>query len=621
MAASEEQVKRDQVKRLQIRLLQRQLTQQPPEDSFGRGVASGFTSVLDSVSTGVDAVGRRALPGAPRLGDPSLRSAVDRVISLDSQGPLTRAGEAVGRGVAVLPAAAIGGPRAIATDLVLSALGGVAAGVVTEAGGGEQAADVAELTATLAPLPLAGLVRFMFRGPSNEAAALAAAQQQITGVQPGLLAADSTLTGRLALGGSQRFPGGEGPIIAANERISEELLKSITTITRDVSKISDKFVAGAKLSASIDDIAQNINDRMTALVNNIGISDDLPGGIESLSDTLQALAGRGTGVPELDRLATTPVTRSAAGQVPLLQEAGFTLTWEQARHLRSMVGNKLSNAGLISDVPRGDLKRIYAALSEDMSEAVRSGGQDALQKWNQANRFWRRGQDALDESLQAIADKVEPGNIIDTVVRSPITLARIRKQSTPQQWDMVVSSAFSEMGMVIPSQQNAAGTIWSLDTFLTQWRRMPEKSRQVLLGGPRYKETKEKLTALSQQAERFRAVRQQTDNPSKTARAGVQVAATSALAAGIFTGNLLAVGGVIGASLSANVTGRMMSNPRFLDWLAESTQVAPQDLARHGIRLLPLIQESSPDVATELAALAIGLSEQQAFAQPIEGTR
>ena len=91
-------------------------------------------------------------------------------------------------------------------------------------------------------------------------------------------------------------------------------------------------------------------------------------------------------------------------------------------------------------------------------------------------------------------------------------------------------------------------------------------------------------------------------NPSGTSGAtlGAATALTSGgsiLAAPVLGGGLLTLPLILGGgSAVANLGSRLITSPRFVRWLAQSTKIKPNGIGAHVARLTALSKKEDPDV-------------------------
>ena len=374
---------------------------------------------------------------------------------------------------------------------------------------------------------------------------------------------------------------------------------------------ADDLRAGIRVQRDIATARSNLDSRMAALTSRIRVPDDAAVDLTKTQQVLSMMGSRATGIAELDALGQSPGMRAAAS----VADGGLPpVGYAAAMRLRSMIGKRLRNTGLVSDVSTGELKMLYGALSDDLGRTVETvGGPQAKTLWDQSRRLWRREMTRFEDDLAKIADMTDSARAAELVSRSPRTLHIIRRTVSPETYDTLVAATFNDLGRAVNRLQNEAGTVWSLDSFLTRWNQLGAQSREALLAGPRYAKAREGLNALARQAERVREINQRISNPSNTARGLADIMAAGAPLAGLAAGKVwpaaaaaLAVGGSYGAA-------KLMTRPEFVRWLGTAYRVPPSQVAGMVGRLSGMIRDGgwTPEEAAIAADIGMKLQEQR----------
>ena len=73
----------------------------------------------------------------------------------------------------------------------------------------------------------------------------------------------------------------------------------------------------------------------------------------------------------------------------------------------------MASFDLIPDVEKGQLKLIYKALSEDLKIAAKKyGGDKAVKEVINANKFYSKGLQRIEDYLQPIVNAADPINLL-----------------------------------------------------------------------------------------------------------------------------------------------------------------------------------------------------------------
>ena len=244
----------------------------------------------------------------------------------------------------------------------------------------------------------------------------------------------------------------------------------------------------------------------------------------------------------------------------------------------SRIGEKLTSNDLISDVPRAQLKRLYGAISEDMKTAAQNSG--ALNDFNRANNYWKSGVNRIDDFLEPLAKKAAPEDIFIAATKGregATTIRAVMKGLQPTEKETVAAAVLKRMGKATPGNQNELSDVFSTETFLTNWARMSPESRSALFSGSKKLEQYGKnIDQIAKTARIIREGSKALANPSGTASQSANIGAGMLAAGGIIDPKFLAVAAT--AFVSNNALARLMTSPKFVRFLAESTRIPTKRL-------------------------------------------
>lgn len=288
------------------------------------------------------------------------------------------------------------------------------------------------------------------------------------------------------------------------------------------------------------------------------------------------------------------------------------LPYEALKKLRTLVGREIDNSSLVSDVPRGKWRDLYGALSRDMEAAVQAtGNPKAVQTFEAANKHHADYIQRL-ERIETVLNRNGGEDIYNAATRGlkeGATMLREVMRSLPVEDQKMVSSAFiRRMGRAVGSQQNADGNLFSMNTFLTNYSTMSDQAKQVLFRsyGPDFAKD---MQTIADATSRIRDGSKVFANPSGTVRQGAligQMATTgSALGTAAVAGRpdmaMLALLTSAGSATVANLAGRVVTNPRAIKWLANTTKQPSGDILAQ-LNTLRRIGQNNDD--PEVSALA-----------------
>ena len=285
------------------------------------------------------------------------------------------------------------------------------------------------------------------------------------------------------------------------------------------------------------------------------------------------------------------------------------LPYQAVSQLRSRIGNKLSSFELIPDVEKAQLKLVYKALSDDLGTGIaKNGGKKGTRAYKRANSFYKSGLKRIDDYLEPIYKTGDPDKITSLLMNSAkegyTRVNAIKKSLNPEQYKIFLSSVIERLGRIQPSQGLAEGSDeileatgrFSSETFLTNWNKLSKETKNILFSGKGFKGLDKDLDKVAKIASVIRESGKTFKNPSGTADRLVGQGLIFGGGATAFTGNpafILSVPLVIGG---ANQTAKLMTNPRFVKWMAQGTDIASNEgfegVAKH-ISKLGIIMANS----------------------------
>lgn len=354
-----------------------------------------------------------------------------------------------------------------------------------------------------------------------------------------------------------------------------------TEAGRVIQKGANEFIEGFKGKA--DNLYKQV-DKYVPGETRVAIPNTL-GTLQKFSDEL-------ADTPELAKVLQNPkiaqigqALASDAKRDPF--SLAGSLTYNGLSRLRSSIGRMLGDPVAVSDIPRSQLKQMYAALSSDMRSAAAQSGQKALQSFDRANKYYAAGIERIDNVLDDVL-KLDPEKAFvyatSGTKQGATRFNAIKRSLPPEGRNALEGVMLRRLGMAKPSAQGAAGDSFSASTFLTNWNNLDDVAKKSFLGSN---------TALRGSLDNLLKVSSRVKDVEKLSNASGsgRVALTSALGVGgLFNPQLLAVvpSGYAGAKL--------MTNPKFVNWLAQSGKYTqPSQVANHIGKLAGIAAASDDD--------------------------
>ena len=282
------------------------------------------------------------------------------------------------------------------------------------------------------------------------------------------------------------------------------------------------------------------------------------------------------------------------------------LPFKVLQRLRSEVGDMLSSKASpgVDDIPTGQLKSLYGSIMSDIEGAVAAKGSDAKKAFDTASRYYRFNIGRNVDILEKIEKAGLPEKVFNLATQNQgkggTTLYKIRRNMKPEEWDFVAGSMLDRMGRANPGAQNVEGNVWSPATFMTNWNRLSKEARNELFGIQRYKGLRKSLDDLLRVAASLKDAEKMV-NRSKTGSFGeyTKVITSPAVLLGTLLGSMTgsdtegklsgAAGGFVAATIAPHYAAKLMTNEKFVEWLARGAQIkSPSAIQTHLGRLTGL---------------------------------
>lgn len=545
-----------------------------------------------------------------RLGLPRPANSRERVLG-DVGRSLSGAAVTMGAGAA-LPVA--NRARAFLTaqpvaQIAGSAGGAAASGMTRENGGGTGAQLLAGLVGSVAPGGLAatggGLTRLLARGGENGQKAMQRTISDFASVGATPSVGQAT-GGRFAQGAESLLAGGPtsgGVMSKFAESQAEKIGGGLQSRANAISPNASAERAGRAVEKGAELFKGNVGatkkalyweaDRYIPATTQVPLQNTWQEVVRLTTPNAGASATTGAMVnPKITAMRKTLQQDLAAG--------GGNITYDAMKRIRSEIGEALGDYSLVSDTPTREYKALYAALSRDMEGAAALQGPAATLAAKRANNFTRAAADRM-ETLSRVVDRNGGPERIYSAVMSGTkdggTTLRSVLQSLPQDGQKAITAAvIKRMGLANPGAQDATGEVFSSATFLRKWNDVSPEARRALFDryGPAFSESMDKIARVASNIKDGSKV---YANPSGTANRAAAISYFTSLpaagAVGAMGAGPMPLVGLVLSGLAANGGARLMTNPKFVRWLANSTS-APRGAAMASLQVMA---QSDPDVA------------------------
>lgn len=306
------------------------------------------------------------------------------------------------------------------------------------------------------------------------------------------------------------------------------------------------------------------------------VSEGAASALEGQNRVRQALGLKPKTAPD-----AAPVTADDQIADLLAQMADGKLPYEAVKKLRTLVGNEIENVSIVSDVPRSKWKALYGALSQDMKGAADAAGPGAKQAFGRANAYYQAGSSRID-ALSTVLDKSGGPEAIYNAATSgtrdgATTLRTVMQSLKPDEQKVLASTMIRRLGKATAGQQNATGDEFSMSTFLTNWNKLSPQAKSTLFDrfGTGFRSD---MDAVARMAANVRQGSKVFANPSGSASTGAQLGTVGGFVMAALSGNVGTASAIAGAAGTANVMARLLTSPRAVKFLAQSSKVPLQGL-------------------------------------------
>lgn len=426
------------------------------------------------------------------------------------------------------------------------------------------------------------------------------ALQKITGVKPEAvqtfkeLGIDPTLADVSNSAGLQNFV---KDIPIAGKPITEALQKQVNKITNQiqevvVSKGGTYKQAGKEILKAADNIIEKSKLRDQQLYGKVDkfIPAETP---ITMNNTFKALQDRkvqitssvsGGKVAGYNKFITDIENNIAQGkQVP----------YDSLTALRSEVGTSLQ--GKLEPQERSALNKIYTGLTNDIKDNIQKtdldkiGKQSALQAWEKANTSHRLRTKFIQENIQPLLDKGTPEEVYKFATsQSKIggtKIGQIMRSLNEPQKDFIRATFVKDLGLAQKGAQSAEADVFSPQKFMAEYSILKKNGTEKAIFTP------EQVTAYN----RLNKVVELTKNTEQTGKSNQLLQAIGLGSVGFSTGGLGLIPAIGGGRISAN----LMTNPKFINWLAVTTQTTPKELPKQ-INRLSSIAAANPEIRDDI---------------------
>lgn len=293
-----------------------------------------------------------------------------------------------------------------------------------------------------------------------------------------------------------------------------------------------------------------------------------------------------------------------------LAAGGGKLTYEALKRIRTDIGEAINGSSPLN--PSSDLRELnalYAALSRDMEAAAQAAGPAAVAAARRANNYTREVAKRLQVVQRVIDKNGGPEKVFEAAMsgtRDGGTTLRAVMQSLPQDGQKALTAAvIKRMGLATPGAQDAAGDVFSAQTFLTNWNRVSPEAKRALFDrhGPQFSKDMDRIARVAQN---IRDGSKVFANPSGTANRAAAYTYGGSLVVSLLDPSLASTGSLLFSGALANRAAAWLTRPDIVKRLAAITPL-PKGSIPGAIQSMRSAAQKDGD--EDLAALADELEQ------------
>jgi hypothetical protein len=431
--------------------------------------------------------------------------------------------------------------------------------------------------------------------------------QKITGIDPKAvktfqdLGIDPTLADVSKSAGLQNFI---KDIPVAGKPITEALQKQVNDISGQIQGVTKSqggtyTEAGQQLKSGAENIKDKFSKTSGKLYNKVSelVPPDTP---VSINNTLNAIKSRKV------QIRKEVSDDDTAGYVKYIEkiekdlaaplkegELGRDVSYDSLAALRSEVG--LSLSGNLKPVERKALGDIYRGITQDITNTLQKadlgkvGNRSAMKEWQKANRYHRVNSRFIEENIQPLLDKGTPEEVYKYATSQSklggTKISQIMRSLNEPQKDFVRSTLVRDMGLAQKGAQSAEGNVFNPQKFMAEYSVLKKNGTEKAVFTP------EQVTAYN----RLNKVVELTKNTEQAGKSNQMLQMVGLGSIGFSSGVVSLIPAIGGGRIAAN----LMTNPKFINWLAVTAQTTPKELPKQ-LNRLSAITAANPEIREDV---------------------
>ncbi|MES2902690.1 MAG: hypothetical protein V4696_00750 [Pseudomonadota bacterium] len=368
-------------------------------------------------------------------------------------------------------------------------------------------------------------------------------------------------------------------------------------------KAYDAIPVSPKAQAALPNATQALSELTTIFESNPKMAEVFKN--TRLSRYMDALSGK---IVPVDEIGPRAGLNRAIGATPTM-EVGGKLSWADLKSFRSRIGEEIGDQRFSESPTKTELRRLYAALSEDMKATASAQGPGALRAFERANNLYREGQQRIDGALSKLLGD-DGKKSVESAAAKIQALAKDGKSSADlktlhEVWKSLPAGERGEVAngviRLLGQPVNSEGRAFSAQTFVKNFVDMAPEAKNLMFG-PIDKELRTNLDEFAKVVGGV-AANNSTRNTSNTGQAFAGAAVFS-------VGSLP---GLLGQAATSYGAAKLWTNPKFVRWAtgytkmvkgAEKAAKAPTaDGIKTQAKLLEKVAATDPAIAQDIFGL------------------
>jgi hypothetical protein len=218
-----------------------------------------------------------------------------------------------------------------------------------------------------------------------------------------------------------------------------------------------------------------------------------------------------------------------------------SLSMDEARALRTQIGQMRDQLNIAGSPGQGDIAQAYKAINDDIRSSLQTAGtidpnaQKAANAYQRADNYYKAGSAQMTNIVKPlIASKTDStaANILDKFMKGDVNgIRQLRSRMSPDDWNTVTSSVFSNLGKPNPGQAIAGDPAVSLNKWLTDYNNLKANpdAFKAAFQGPQYDKIRSTMDDIATVANNARQG-QRYFNPTGSGYTAGNIAAYAGLA-------------------------------------------------------------------------------------------